>query len=207
MVDLAGRTLLPGFNDNHTHPISYGLGLSLIDARPGTVPSLAALQEAFRAAATTTPTTVRDGWLLARGYDDSRLDVRRHPTRQELDVATGGRPAFLTRTCGHLGVANSAALARAGITRTTPDPEGGQIDRDERGEPTGLLRETAMSLVQEQIPRSTRAELKTPCVRPGSASWPSASPASARPGSAPPTSSPPTRSWRRLGSCRSASSP
>ena len=57
---------------------------------------------------------------------------------------TGGRPAFLTRTCGHLGVANSAALARAGITRTTPDPEGGQIDRDERGEPTGLLRETAM---------------------------------------------------------------
>ncbi|MCD6058917.1 MAG: Amidohydrolase 3, partial [Thermomicrobiales bacterium] len=82
------------------------------------------------------------------------------PTRQELDAATGGRPAFLTRTCGHLGVANSAALARAGITRTTPDPEGGQIDRDKRGEPTGLLRETAMSLIQEQIPRSTRAELK-----------------------------------------------
>ena len=160
VVDLEGRALLPGFNDNHTHPISYGLGLSLIDARPGTVPSLAGLQEAFRAAAMTTPTTVRDGWLLARGYDDSRLDVRRHPTRQELDAATGGRPAFLTRTCGHLGVANSAALARAGITRTTPDPEGGQIDRDERGEPTGLLRETAMSLVQEQIPRSTRAELK-----------------------------------------------
>ncbi|MCC2629709.1 MAG: Amidohydrolase 3 [Thermomicrobiales bacterium] len=160
VVDLEGRTLLAGFNDNHTHPISYGLGLSLIDARPGTVPSLTGLQEAFRAAAMTTPTTVREGWLLARGYDDSRLDVRRHPTRQELDAATGGRPAFLTRTCGHLGVANSAALARAGITRTTPDPEGGQIDRDKRGEPTGLLRETAMSLIQEQIPRSTRAELK-----------------------------------------------
>ena len=160
VVDLEGRALLPGFNDNHTHPISYGLGLSLIDARPGTVPSLTGLQEVFRAAAMTTPTTVRDSWLLARGYDDSRLDVRRHPRRQELDAATGGRPAFLTRTCGHLGVANSAALARAGITRTTPDPEGGQIDRDERGEPTGLLRETAMSLVQEQIPRSTRAEYK-----------------------------------------------
>jgi predicted amidohydrolase YtcJ len=160
VVDLEGRTLLPGFNDNHTHPISYGLGLSLIDARPGTVPSLTALQEAFRAAAMTTSTTIRDGWLLARGYDDSRLDVRRHPTRQELDDVTGGRPAFLTRTCGHLGVANSAALARAGITRTTPDPEGGQIDRDERGEPTGLLRETAMHLVHEQIPRSTRAESK-----------------------------------------------
>src|SRR4051794_33191184 len=141
VVDLEGRTLLPGFNDNHNHPISYGLGLSLIDARPGTVPTLAALQEAFRAAAATTPTRVRDGWLQARGYDDSRLDVRRHPTRQELDDVTGGRPAFLTRTCGHLGVANSAALTRAGITRSTPDPEGGQIDRDDRGEPTGLLRE------------------------------------------------------------------
>ena len=54
VVDLEGRTLLPGFNDNHTHPISYGLGLSLIDARPGTVPTLAGLQEAFRAAAVTT---------------------------------------------------------------------------------------------------------------------------------------------------------
>ena len=160
VIDLEGRTLLPGFNDNHTHPISYGLGLSLIDARPSSVPTLAGLREAFRAAAMTTAATVRDGWLLARGYDDSRLDVRRHPTRQELDEATGGRPAFLTRTCGHLGVANSAALARAGITPTTPDPEGGQIDRDEHGEPTGLLRETAMTLVQEQIPRSTRAELK-----------------------------------------------
>src|SRR5829696_9723562 len=74
VIDLEGRTLLPGFNDNHTHPISYGLGLSLIDARPGTVPSLTALQEAFRAAATTS-TTVSDGWLLARGYDDSRLDA------------------------------------------------------------------------------------------------------------------------------------
>src|SRR5215217_3344601 len=160
VIDLEGRALLPGFNDNHTHPISYGLGLSLIDARPGTVPTLAGLQQAFRDAALTTSTAVRDGWLLARGYDDSRLDVRRHPTRQELDEVTAGRPAFLTRTCGHLGVANSAALARAGITRSMPDPEGGQIDRDERGEPTGLLRETAMSLVNEQIPRSTRAELK-----------------------------------------------
>jgi predicted amidohydrolase YtcJ len=160
VVDLAGRTLLPGFNDNHTHPISYGLGLNLIDARPATVPTLAGLQDAFRDAAKTTPASERDGWLLARGYDDSRLDVRRHPTRLDLDEATGGRPAFLTRTCGHLGVANSAALVRAGITRDTPDPEGGQIDRDAYGEPTGLLRETAMRLVYGQFPPRTRAELK-----------------------------------------------
>ncbi len=159
VVDLAGRTLLPGFNDNHTHPISYGIGLGLIDARPATLPTLARIQDAFRAAAAN-GATARGDWLLARGYDDTRLDVRRHPTRQELDEATGSRPAFLTRTCGHLGVANSAALARAGITRDTPDPDGGQIDRDGRGEATGLLRETAMRLVQEQIPRTTRAGMK-----------------------------------------------
>lgn len=158
VVDLGGRALLPGFNDNHTHPISYGVGLGLIDARPAAIPTLAGLQDAFRVAAKNG--AGRDGWLLARGYDDSRLDVRRHPTRQELDVATDSRPAFLTRTCGHLGVANTAALARAGITRTTPDPEGGQIDRDAHGEPTGLLRETAMRLVQQHIPRTTRAHMK-----------------------------------------------
>ena len=159
VVDLAGRTLLPGFNDNHTHPISYGIGLGLIDARPAAIPTLAGLQDAFRAAAAN-GMSGRDGWLLARGYDDSRLDVQRHPTRQELDEATGGRPALLTRTCGHLAVANSAALARAGITRETTDPVGGQIDRDGGGEPTGLLRETAIRLVQEQIPRTTRAQMK-----------------------------------------------
>jgi predicted amidohydrolase YtcJ len=159
VVDLAGRTLLPGFNDNHTHPISYGIGLGLIDARPASIPTLADLRDAFRAAAAN-GRSGRDGWLLARGYDDSRLDVRRHPNRQELDEVTGGRPALLTRTCGHLAVANSAALAMAGITRDTADPVGGQIDRDEHGEPTGLLRETAIRLVQDQIPRTTKAQMK-----------------------------------------------
>jgi predicted amidohydrolase YtcJ len=159
VIDLGGRTLLPGFNDNHTHPISFGIGLGLIDARPAAIPTLAGLQDAFRAASADAGNG-RGDWLLARGYDDSRLDVCRHPTRQELDVATGSRPALLTRTCGHLAVANSAALALAGITRDTPDPEGGQIDRDTSGEPTGLLRETAMRLVQDRIPRTTRAQMK-----------------------------------------------
>jgi predicted amidohydrolase YtcJ len=159
VIDLGGRTLLPGFNDNHTHPISYGLGLSQIDARPATQPTLAGLLEAFRAAASA-PAGSRGDWLLARGYDDTRLDVLRHPTRYELDAVTGSRPAWLVRTCGHLAVANSAALQLAGVTRDTPDPQGGEISRDEHGEPTGLLAETAMSLVSKQIPRVTRAGMK-----------------------------------------------
>lgn len=155
-IDLGGRALLPGINDNHNHPISFGQGLSQIDASPGAAPTLQAVQDAFRARAR----EQASGWLIARGYDDSRLDVHRHPTRYELDEATGNRPAFLVRTCGHLGVANSAALKVAGITANTEDPAGGQIDRDEHGEPVGLLRETAMKLVQQQIPAPTTGDMK-----------------------------------------------
>ncbi len=155
-IDLEGRALLPGLNDNHTHPISFGQGMSQIDASPDTVPTLAMLRDAFRARADSQP----DGWLLGRGYDDSRLDVHRHPTRYELDEATGDRPAYLGRTCGHLAVANSAALRLAGVTAGTPDPVGGQIDRDAHGEPTGLLRETALRLVSDHIPSPTVSEMK-----------------------------------------------
>jgi predicted amidohydrolase YtcJ len=162
VVDLGGRALLPGFNDNHTHPLSFGQALGQIDASPAAVRSLAEIQVAFRAAATAGPGApgVRDDWLLARGYDDSRLDVRRHPTRYDLDEATGDRPAYLVRTCGHLGVANSAALARAGIGPDTADPTGGKIDRDEHGEPTGLLRETAQNLIRRLLPPPTIADYR-----------------------------------------------
>ncbi len=155
-IDLAGRALLPGLNDNHNHPISFGQGLSQIDASPGVAPTLAAVQDAFRERVGEQP----KGWLIARGYDDSRLDVHRHPTRHELDEATGDQPAYLVRTCGHLAVANSAALKLAGITAQTDDPVGGQIDRDEHGEPIGLLRETAMKLVSDQIAAPSTADMK-----------------------------------------------
>lgn len=155
-IDLGGRALLPGLNDNHNHPISFGQGLRQIDASPGAAPTLAAVQEAFRARAG----TESNEWLIARGYDDTRLDIHRHPTRYELDEATGDRPAYLVRTCGHLAVANSAALRVAGISASTAHPVGGQIDRDEHGEPIGLLRETAMKLVQEQIAPPTTADMK-----------------------------------------------
>lgn len=159
VVDLGGRALLPGFNDNHTHPISFGEQLSAIDASPKAAPTLAKLQDAFRAAAANGHENGH-GWLVARGYDDSRLDIHRHPTRHELDEATGNRPAILIRTCGHLAVANSAALMLADVGVTTADPSGGKIDRDAHGEPTGLLRETAMKLVRDLTPAPTVSQLK-----------------------------------------------
>ncbi len=158
VIDLAGRTLLPGLNDNHNHPMSFGETLSSIDASPGAAPTLAALETAFRDAATGSRKDA--AWLIARGYDDTRLDIHRHPTRFELDEATGNRPAMLVRTCGHMSVVNSAALQIAGISSTTPDPAGGRIERDSSGEATGLLQETAQELVRAHIAPPTVAHIK-----------------------------------------------
>ena len=160
VIDLQGRTLLPGINDNHTHPMSYGESLGQIDATSDAAPALADVQRAFASARESNGIGRRGEWLLGRGYDDTRLDVHRHPTRWELDQVTGDQPALLVRTCGHLAVANSAALRLAGIDRSTSDPTGGQIDRDEAGEATGVLRERAIVLVREHIPSPTKAEIK-----------------------------------------------
>ena len=140
--------------------MSFGESLGQIDATPDAAPRLADIQESFAAAHGANGVGRRGDWLLGRGYDDTRLDIHRHPTRWDLDQVTGDRPAFLVRTCGHLAVANSAALRLAGIDRTTVDPTGGKIDRDEAGEPTGVLRERAMTLIRQHIPSPTKAEIK-----------------------------------------------
>lgn len=157
VIDLGGGALLPAFNDNHTHPIPFGASLSQVDASPRAVSRLDEILDAYR---TRHAGSRDDGWLLGRGYDDTRLDIQRHPTRDELDTVTADRPLLLVRTCGHLGVANSAALAAAGITDDTPDPQGGEIDRDAHGRATGLLRETALKLVQRVVPEPTVAEMR-----------------------------------------------
>ncbi|GBD17893.1 N-substituted formamide deformylase [bacterium HR27] len=164
VLDLAGATVLPAFDDAHCHPIGFGLSLEWVDVSPDVAPTLETLLARLAEATRETPP---DRWLLARGYDDSRLDVRRHPTRWELDTVTGDRPTIVIRTCGHMLVANSAALARAGITRQTPDPEGGRIVRDATGEPTGLLQERAQELVRQLIPEPTVADLERALRRAG----------------------------------------
>jgi predicted amidohydrolase YtcJ len=90
-------------------------------------------------------------WIWGQGYDDTRLAERRHPTRDDLDEPSAGRPVVLTRVCGHMCVANSRALELAGVDSSTPDPPGGRIERDPAGEPTGLLLETAEALVLRHV--------------------------------------------------------
>ena len=150
-IDLAGRTLVPGFNDAHAHVWKIGqLRTAMVDLRRAR--SIDELVHEVRGFAGRHP---HDGWLLGRGYNEAALREQRMPTRADLDRAEPARPVVLTRTCGHMCAANSAALKQAGIGPDTPAPIGGVIDRDERGEPTGVLRETAIGLVNRVMPKPT----------------------------------------------------
>ena len=158
VIDLAGRSIAPGLNDAHCHPIWVGRALTNIDA--GTPPNRTVADIVARVAARANETRPGE-WLLGRGYDQARLDDQRHPTRHDLDPVSPRNPALVVRACGHIAVANSRALELAGITRDTPDPDGGTIDRDEHGEPTGVVREAAQTLVRAVMPAPTLDECKT----------------------------------------------
>jgi len=147
-IDLGGRTLVPGFNDAHAHVWKIGhLRTTMVDLRR--VRSLGELTEKVREhGARLRP----DGWLFGRGFNEAMLREGRAPTRHDLDAACGDRPVVLTRTCGHVYAVNGLALQRAGIGVDTASPTGGVIERDESGQPTGLLRETAMGLVTRVMP-------------------------------------------------------
>jgi predicted amidohydrolase YtcJ len=153
--DLGGATVLPGFVDCHTHLVSYGIQLYGANLRKTT--SVSQIQGLLREQVEKTPPGT---WVLGYGWDQERLDERRFPNRHDLDVVISDRPAFITRVCEHIGVANSVALELANITRSTAPPGGGVIDHDQTGEPTGVLRENAMELVLSHVPALVGAELR-----------------------------------------------
>lgn len=152
VVDLAGRLLVPGFQDAHVHPVTAGLELARCD-----------LTGARTAAATTAAVRAyaegcRDQeWITGGGWSMEAFDGGA-PTRQQLDAVVPDRPAYLVNRDHHGAWVNSRALALAGITARTPDPADGRIERDGRGEATGLLQEGAMDLVARHTPRSTPAD-------------------------------------------------
>ena len=126
-----------------------------ISALPPAVTSIAELTEAVRAKrAEQGP----DAWVQGWGYDEALLAERRSPTRWDLDAGCDDAPVCILRTCGHIRCVNSRALELAGITRDTPDPAGGQIERDADGEPTGVLKENARDLVNRLIPHASRED-------------------------------------------------
>ncbi|MDQ6432834.1 amidohydrolase [Mesorhizobium sp. LHD-90] len=155
VVDLAGRFAMPGLNDAHLHLISTGLLRGKVDATPDAAPTRGALMAALQARAAETP---KGGWVTARGFDQTRYADGLMPTVQELDAALPDHPVSVTRACGHITVANSRALALAGIHVDTPDPDGGVIGR-ENGQLTGMLAENAQNLVYDVQPTPSLAEI------------------------------------------------
>ena len=152
VIDLAGRTMIPGFVDAHGHVFMVGiqaLSANTLPAPDGTVNDIPTLQQVLRDFADAQPDRVAAaGLILGFGYDDAQLAEQRHPTRDELDAVSTGIPVYAVHQSGHLGVANSKALEIAGITADTPDPSGGVIRRREGGtEPNGVLEENAANLV------------------------------------------------------------
>lgn len=140
VIDLAGRTATPGLIDTHVHFSEQADALDLGDAR-----SMDDVIAKVRARAATVPA---GSWVRGGGWDEGKLKERRYITAADLDKAAPEHPVYLTHTTGHYGVANSLALKLSGVTRETPDPPGGTIDRDASGNPTGVMKERATSLLR-----------------------------------------------------------
>jgi predicted amidohydrolase YtcJ len=156
VVDLKGRTLLPGFYAAHDHFPSSGLtALYQVDLNSppmGRIRTMAELIAALQSKAQTTPP---GEWVIGRGYDDTLLAERRHPTRADLDRASTQHPIYIVHTSGHLGVANTKALAIASIAKQTPQPKGGRIRIDTNtGEPNGVIEES-LGLIAKHVPQFT----------------------------------------------------
>lgn len=161
-LDLGGRTVLPGLVDAHLHWAGFSLGRRRLALNPDD--SMDAVLAQVAAAARGRPA---GEWLLGRGWDHSRWSG--WPTRQTLDAVAGTRPVALTRKDGHAVWANSLALQAAGIDGRTPDPPGGTIQRA-AGEPTGILLERAIELVNRALPAADAAERRAALVD----AWPEA---------------------------------
>lgn len=151
-VDLKGRRVIPGFVDAHMHPVMLADFSKKISSLP---PKVNSIEELKRAIQEVRKSQGPDKWIEGWGYDEGKLAERRSPTRYDLDEGCSDSPVSIIRTCGHIRCVNSRALELAGITKDTPDPQGGKIDRDENGEPTGVLRENARNLVAPLIPDAT----------------------------------------------------
>jgi len=155
VIDLGGLVIMPGLIDSHGHVGDLGTFLRNVDLF-GT----ASEQEAVERMVARRAEAAGDGWLLGRGWDQNEWGNTAFPTKEALSAAIPDRPVSLERVDGHALWVNQAALDAAGIDRSTPDPAGGRIVRDDDGEATGVLIDNAMGLVLDVIPALTPAELR-----------------------------------------------
>ncbi len=154
VINLDGAVVVPGFNDSHCHLYGLGKALSEIDLNGTNSPD----EVAARIAKAHEENPGGD-WLQGRGWDQNDWEIQEYPTRDLIDRVVGDRPVLVRRVDGHAALASSKALELAGIHKNTPDPEGGQILRDENGQPTGLLIDNAVGLVRATIPAPSTGEM------------------------------------------------
>ena len=153
VVDLGGHFVMPGFNDAHVHLASGGfekMNVNLVGSQ-----SLLEMQHRIGLKVNK---AAEGQWVVGRGWDHTLWAGQTLPTRQDIDLMTNGHPAIFVRVDGHIAIANTAALQAAGITGKTQSPQGGKFDLDARGEPTGILRESAQQLVFAKVPPPTQAQ-------------------------------------------------
>lgn len=151
LIDLQGAAAFPGFIDSHVHLGGVGMAAMVLDLVG--VPSIAALQQRLANYAAEHP----EGAIVGRGWIETHWPEARFPNRADLDAVVNDRPVMLRRIDGHAALVNSALLALSGIDASTPDPDGGLIERDGDGAPTGILIDNAMGMVSQALPAPSAA--------------------------------------------------
>lgn len=147
VVDLEGKTVIPGLIDAHVHFFSYGSSLKELNF-VGTK----SISEILEIVKRNLPNYKKGEWITGHGWDHEDWEKKEFPTYKEISEITPDNPVYFTRVDGHAGWANKKAMEIAGITKETKDPPGGKIIRDERGEPTGVFIDTAQNLIEKHIP-------------------------------------------------------
>jgi predicted amidohydrolase YtcJ len=155
VVDLGGHFVMPGFNDAHMHLADAGLQKLSVD-----LTGVKTLDEMRERVLAKVEKSAPGEWILGGGWDETLWPVKVTPNRWDLDEVSAGHPMYLGRIDGHIAVANTRALQLASITLASRDPQGGHIDRNETGEPTGILRETARAAVEAVVPLPTHQKMR-----------------------------------------------
>ncbi|MBK0420584.1 amidohydrolase [Leucobacter sp. CSA2] len=143
-ADYPDATIVPGFIDAHAHPLMYGQLLTWVDVGPAEAKNIPEIVELLREGAKKLPAGVP---IRGFGYEQRNLEERRHPTRHELDQVATDREVYIMNASGHGGVVNSFTLEKYGVTKDTPNPEGGEFFRDADGELTGELSDAACNVL------------------------------------------------------------
>ena len=156
IINAAGKTLMPGFNDTHIHLWKVGnLKTYMLDVRG--VQSLDEMLSMLQDYERQYPDAA---WITARGFNEALWKDGKIPTAKDIDNVIREKPVYVIRTCAHIAVANSKAIELCGITKATATPAGGVIGKDDSGRPNGIFSETALGLIANHVPAYTKAQLK-----------------------------------------------